>query len=47
MLVFLFLLLALICFVLAAIGVGSSRINLVATGLAFATVPFLVQAWPA
>lgn len=47
MLAFLFFLLALICFVLAAFGVAASRINLVAAGLACAVVPFLVQSWPA
>lgn len=48
MLAFLFFLLALICFVLAALRVGdSSRVNITAAGLAFAVIPFLAQSWPA
>lgn len=46
MLAVIFFLLALVCFVVAAFGVAPTRVNLVAAGLAFATVPFLVQAWP-
>lgn len=46
MLAVIFFLLAVICFVLAAVGVATNRINLVAAGLACFAVPFLVQAWP-
>lgn len=46
MLAIIFFLLALICFVLAAVGISTNRINLIAAGLACFTVPFLVQAWP-
>lgn len=38
----LFLIIALILFILAAIGVAVSRVNLIASGLAFATLAFLV-----
>jgi hypothetical protein len=38
---FLFLIVALVCFVLAALGVNSPRVNLTALGLAFATAAFL------
>ena len=38
----LFVVLALICFILAAVGV-SSRVNLTALGLAFLTATFLVR----
>lgn len=46
MLAVIFFLLALICFALAAAGVATNKINLVAAGLACFTIPFLVQAWP-
>lgn len=46
MLSVIFFLLALICFALAAAGVSTNRINLIAAGLACFSVPFLVQAWP-
>jgi hypothetical protein len=39
----LFLILALICFILATIGVPVSRINLVALGLAFWVLGLLVS----
>lgn len=41
-----FFLLALICFALAAVGISTNRINILAAGFACFTVPFLVQAWP-
>lgn len=40
----LFLLIALILFVIAALGVASGRVNLVAAGLAFATAAQLIGA---
>jgi hypothetical protein len=38
---FLFLIVALVCFVLAALGVKSPRANLTALGLVFLTLAFL------
>lgn len=43
---FLFLLLAFACFVLAAIGIGLPRVNLLAAGLAFWVLTELIAAWP-
>ena len=43
---FLFLLLAAICFVLAAVGVGLPRVNLLAAGLFFWVLVSLIAAWP-
>lgn len=45
-LAFLFFLVALILFVLAALGVSAARLNLLAAGLAAFTLPFLFAAWP-
>ncbi len=33
---------AFVCFALAAIGVAASRVNLIALGLAFATLTFII-----
>jgi hypothetical protein len=44
--VFLFLLLAAICFGVAAVGVGVWRLNLVALGLFFWVLTSLIAAWP-
>lgn len=38
---FVLILLALICFVLAGVGVASGRVNLIAIGLAFLAAAFL------
>lgn len=46
MLAFICFFLALVCFALASIGVTSSRVNLVAVGLALAVIPFLSENWP-
>ncbi len=43
---FILLLLALVCFVLAAIGVPSNRVNLVALGLAFWVLTAVIAAAP-
>jgi hypothetical protein len=40
------LLVALVCFLLAAFGVGLSRVNLIALGLACWVTTVLVAAWP-
>jgi len=45
-LTFLLLLLGLICFVLAAVGVSAARVNLIALGLAFWILIPLMGAWP-
>ena len=42
----LLLILALVCFILAAFGVGVSRLNLVAAGLACWVATVLIAAWP-
>ena len=43
---FLLLLVAFVCFVLAAIGVGLPRVNLLALGLACWVLTALIGAWP-
>jgi hypothetical protein len=45
-LAFLLLLLAFICFALAAVGVTSAWVNLIALGLAFWVLIPLIAAWP-
>jgi len=46
MIEFLLLLIGFILFVLAAVGVSSSRVNLVAAGLACWILVALIGAWP-
>lgn len=43
---FLLLLLAAICFGVAALGVGIWRLNLIALGLLFWVATLLIAAWP-
>ena len=43
---FLLLLLAAICFALAAVGVGLPRVNLLAAGLFFWVLTALIAVWP-
>ncbi len=43
---FVLFLIAAILFVLAAFGVNSPRINLLAAGLVAFTLPFVFAAWP-
>ena len=46
MLAFVLLLIAVILFILAGVGVASGRFNLIAGGLAFFAGAFLVQVYP-
>ena len=46
MLAFILLLVAVILFILGAVGVASGRFNLLAGGLAFFAGAFLVQVYP-
>lgn len=46
MLPFILLLLGFVLFVLAALGVASARINLIAAGLACWILVALINAWP-
>lgn len=46
MLTFVLLLIGFILFVLAAIGVGAGRVNLLAAGLACWILTALIGAWP-
>lgn len=46
LLTFLLLLAALVCFGLTAIGVGASRINLLALGLACWMLTLVISTWP-
>jgi hypothetical protein len=43
---FVLFLVAAILFVLAALGVNSPRVNLLAAGLVAFTLPFMFAAWP-
>jgi hypothetical protein len=43
---FLLLLFAVVCFVVAAFGVGVWRLNLVALGLALWAITVLITVWP-
>jgi hypothetical protein len=46
MLAFVLILIAIILFILAGVGVASGRYNLIAIGLAFFAGAFLVQVYP-
>lgn len=46
MVTFLLLLFAFVCFVLAALGVGLPRVNLLALGPACWVLTELIRAWP-